>query len=235
MLGAGLGDEHVWAPAVFWVLRTETVAVLFDTGAGDPQEVARKRPELRYERPLSEDPIRLLAELGLGVADVSVVLCSHLHWDHSSGNHLFTSARVLVQRSEWRAAHEPPAGHGLAYGSPADSTPPSWYRAAERTELLDGDTEVLPGLRAVHLPGHTPGSQGLMVDCADGPVLLAGDLVPLASNVAEDVVRPPAIASALDDAQASLARATALGARILPSHDAALFGNGRLVVQVGKA
>ena len=44
-------------------------------------------------------------------------------------------------------------------------------------ELLDGEIEVAPGLRLVPTPGHTAGHQSLIVDTAEGTVVLAGQAV----------------------------------------------------------
>ena len=71
------------------------------------------------------------------------------------------------------------------------------------------------------LPGHTGGSQGVLVDTTDGPYLLPGDLVPLYDNWPLDG-GPPVPNGNHTDLYAydrSFRRVAGLGATVLPSHD----------------
>jgi glyoxylase-like metal-dependent hydrolase (beta-lactamase superfamily II) len=105
-----------------------------------------------------------LAEHGISLADVTGAANCHLHLDHSGQNaRLPMSIPIFVQRREWAMVHEP------------DYTVPEWIDAPGLSyELLDGETEVAPGLRLVPTPGHAPGHQSLVVDAPEGTVVLAG-------------------------------------------------------------
>jgi glyoxylase-like metal-dependent hydrolase (beta-lactamase superfamily II) len=105
-----------------------------------------------------------LAEHGISLADVTGAANCHLHLDHSGQNaRLPKSIPIFVQRREWAMVHEP------------DYTVPEWIDAPGLSyELLDGETEVAPGLRLVPTPGHAPGHQSLVVDAPEGTVVLAG-------------------------------------------------------------
>ena len=73
---------------------------------------------------------------------------------------------IFVQRAEWAKVHEP------------DYTVAEWIDVPGLTyELLDGEIEVAPGLRLIPTPGHTAGHQSLVLDAADGTVVLAGQAV----------------------------------------------------------
>ena len=52
-------------------------------------------------------------------------------------------------------------------------------------ETVEGETEILPGLRVLPSPGHTPGHQSVLLDAADPPVLFLGDVVPTSVHVIE--------------------------------------------------
>ena len=108
-----------------------------------------------------------LAEHGISLADVTGVANCHLHFDHSGQNvRIPTGVPIFVQRAEWAKVHEP------------DYTVPEWIDAPGLTyEVLDGEIEVAPGLRLIPTPGHTAGHQSLVLDAADGTVVLAGQAV----------------------------------------------------------
>jgi glyoxylase-like metal-dependent hydrolase (beta-lactamase superfamily II) len=105
-----------------------------------------------------------LAEHGISLADVTGAANCHLHFDHSGQNaRLPKGMPIFVQRKEWAKVHEP------------DYTVAEWIDVPGLAyEVLDGETEVAPGIRLIPTPGHTAGHQSLVIDGADGPVVLAG-------------------------------------------------------------
>jgi glyoxylase-like metal-dependent hydrolase (beta-lactamase superfamily II) len=105
-----------------------------------------------------------LAEHGITMVDVTGVANCHLHFDHSGQNgRIPAGVPIFVQRAEWAKVHEP------------DYTVPEWIDVPGLSyEVLDGETEVAPGLRLIPTPGHTSGHQSLVVDAPDGTVVLAG-------------------------------------------------------------
>jgi N-acyl homoserine lactone hydrolase len=106
-----------------------------------------------------------LAEHDMSPADISLVINTHLHFDHCGQNAVFKHAPFYVQRAELdRARRESAELSG-------------WFDfTGARFELLDGDTDVLPGLSVITTPGHTAGHQCVVVQAGDGPPdLLIGD------------------------------------------------------------
>jgi len=129
--------------------------ILVDTGMTELHDaVADMDPILS---PLTEHPIDL--------ATIDLVVNTHLHFDHCGGNHLFAGTPIHVQRQELDdALHED------------DYTIREWVQAPGlRYVQHDGDDELLPGVRVVATPGHTRGSQVVVVELDDGPVVIAGD------------------------------------------------------------
>jgi glyoxylase-like metal-dependent hydrolase (beta-lactamase superfamily II) len=136
---------------------------LFDNGAGtgNAEIAATFSPRVR---PIED----ALAEHGISMADVTGAANCHLHFDHSGQNwRLPKGLPIFVQRDEWAMVHEP------------DYTVPEWIDVPGLAyELLDGETEVAPGLRLIPTPGHAPGHQSLVVDGPDGTVvILAGQAI----------------------------------------------------------
>jgi N-acyl homoserine lactone hydrolase len=133
-------------------------AVLVDTGVGGPDEW------LNDWRVVNRSVADTLAGLDMTPADIGLVINTHLHFDHCGQNAVFSHAACYVQRAELdRAQRESPELY-------------DWLGFANaRFELLDGDTEVLPGLAVIATPGHTVGHQCVVVQSAGGPDLLIGD------------------------------------------------------------
>jgi N-acyl homoserine lactone hydrolase len=134
-------------------------AALVDTGVGGPQDV------LDDWQVVNVAAADALAEHGLSPADITLVINTHLHFDHCGQNAVFKHAPFYVQRAELERARRDAA-------SLAD-----WFDfAGARFELLEGDAEILPGLSVVTTPGHTVGHQSVLVDTGHGaPELLIGD------------------------------------------------------------
>nr|WP_315268153.1 N-acyl homoserine lactonase family protein [Microbacterium lemovicicum] len=96
---------------------------------------------------------------------IDAVVNTHLHFDHVGGDHLFPGIPIHVQTRELHDARTAP-----------DYTIPEWVDPPGiRYVEHDGAHDLLPGVRLLPAPGHTPGSQIVVVDTADGPVVIAGD------------------------------------------------------------
>ena len=111
-------------------------------------------------------PILLpLHEQGFDLAAVDLVVNTHLHFDHCGGNHLFAGTPVHVQRRELADARNQ---DGYTIREWVD--PPGMHYVEH-----DGEVALLPGVRLLPAPGHTRGSQIVVVDTESGPVVIAGD------------------------------------------------------------
>ena len=103
-----------------------------------------------------------LAELDMSPADIDPVINTHLHFDHCSQNAVFRHAPFYVQRAELDRMHRE-AGSFMTGSASLDA----------RFELLDGDTEVLPGLEVIATPGHAVGHQCVVArTAADMPLII---------------------------------------------------------------
>lgn len=149
-------DGSDWPVHGFVVMHPKG-CVLVDTGVGGPDEW------LADWRVVNRTAAEALAEHDLVPGDVALVVNTHLHFDHCGQNAVFRHAPFYMQRSELQRARRE---------SPALT---DWFDfAGARFELLDGDADVLPGVRVVATPGHTVGHQSVLV-AGDGEELLIGD------------------------------------------------------------
>jgi glyoxylase-like metal-dependent hydrolase (beta-lactamase superfamily II) len=212
-------------PFFVFVIEGPGGPVVVDTGAPGAAEVLH-RQGLDVSRPPEQEPEAALARAGVDAAQVERVVLTHLHWDHCGNGDLFPQAEFFVQRSELQYAVAPaPADRGV-YDA-AGLGRPLWLDIFERMAVVEGDHHLAPGLDLLHVPGHTPGSQAVLVDGEDGQVLVAGDTVPTYAHWRGDAHRRHLLNDVQTDAEAferSLDRIDRLGCEVLPSHDLDILG-----------
>lgn len=163
-------------------VRTPTHRILVDTGYGDKMP-AKYWQIMRHERPrgtLTDS----LARIGVTPDEIDLVIDTHLHNDHCGGNTRFNAAdgqsiqptfpnaRYVVQRREYEDALRPNERTRATFV--ADNFVPLY--AAGQLDLLDGDTDLVPGVRGVVTPGHTPGHMSVHVYSGDQHALFVCDL-----------------------------------------------------------
>ena len=154
----------VESPLFCWYLTDGNHKVMVDTG-GDPPDGVKHMPYTQTEDQLPEQALR---SLGVDPAEIDTVILTHLHWDHANNNHLFPNAKFYVQKKELQYCVVPVPGHEKIYD--LDIIFKTKYT------LVDGDVEILPGISVTLTPGHTGGSQTVLVDTDKGRYGLVGDL-----------------------------------------------------------
>ncbi|MBI5529367.1 MAG: MBL fold metallo-hydrolase [Deltaproteobacteria bacterium] len=180
----GIVPRHAWARLmppdeanrVDMALRAVLVrgggrVILIDAGIGNkiPKKLAARMNIRRDEG----TPGKLRA-LGIGPGDITDVIATHLHFDHAGGLTTqvgceiiltYPNARIHVQRAclEWaRRPSEKDAASFMAHDvEPLVGSP--------NLHLLDGDCEVLPGIRVISTNGHSPGTQVVVVSHQPSP------------------------------------------------------------------
>jgi glyoxylase-like metal-dependent hydrolase (beta-lactamase superfamily II) len=167
--------------------------VLVDTGAGDKESEKFYGIYGMQNGPVgSVGPTQLesaLAEAGYSVSDVSLVINSHLHFDHAGGNTRrgddgapvpsFPNARYVARRGEWEWAHHTNERTAASYfGHNYDP-----LRAIGKLELVDGDEEIVSGISVRRTPGHTPHHQGILIESGADRLFFLADLAPTTAHV----------------------------------------------------
>jgi glyoxylase-like metal-dependent hydrolase (beta-lactamase superfamily II) len=135
-----------------------------------------------------EDAIR---EAGHSSSDIRWVINTHLHFDHAGGNTLkaeqaggpprlaFPNATYVVQREELEFARHTNERTRASY------LPPNFepVAAADRWRLVEGDAEILPGIRARLTPGHVPWHQSIVLTSGGETAVFLGDVIPTSAHL----------------------------------------------------
>ena len=167
----GTGEPRV-ETVLGYVARTPTGLLLLDTGLGRADEETEA-----WYRPRRVDVRDALAAVGLTVDDVDLVVNCHLHFDHIGGNPHFSGRPILCQRLELETARTTDYTVSTLVDFPGAAY-----------ELLDGESEVAPGVHVVPTPGHVDGHQSVVLECEDGSVVLAGQAYDATSDWSADVL-----------------------------------------------
>ena len=160
-----------------------------------------------------------LARHGLEPGDVGLVVHTHVHVDHVGYDDQLTEARIVIQRGELEYAANPLFPPFLF--DPADVAKLTGP-LRDRVEIVDGDTEIAPGISTVATGGHTPHHQMVYVDVPSGLAVITGDNVYVADpGVTQGV--PPGYFVNLFEVTAALARIRADADHVLPMHDGSVY------------
>jgi N-acyl homoserine lactone hydrolase len=182
VLVAELLAEGERMPVYVHVIDHPEARVLVDTGMTQLHPaVADMDPRL----------IPLSGQADFDLASIDVVINTHLHFDHCGGNHLFTGRPIYVQRRELDDAR-----------SEDDYTIREWVEAPGAQYVpVDGALELLPGLRLVPAPGHTRGSQVVVVETDGRSVVVGGDMAVFFAELDEPSTEGQRLVRALDPAE----------------------------------
>jgi glyoxylase-like metal-dependent hydrolase (beta-lactamase superfamily II) len=204
----------------FWVLRSAETTILVDTGF-DPDAAARRG------RTCVVAPLDALRQLGIAPEAVSTVVVTHLHYDHIGNVHAFPHADLIVPKRELEFWTGP-------FAARRQFAPHVEVREIEvveralaegRVRTTEGTEEIVEGVLAISVGGHSPGQQVTFVEGSAGSVVLASDAVHLYEELEQD--RPFAVMHDLEQMYAAYDLVKDLagsrGAVVVPGHDPDVF------------
>lgn len=175
-------DDDNLIPMVtnLFVVETGTKKILCDTGLGN---ILTEREKKVYAAFAPSQIDSGLWSVGFSTADIDYVIFSHLHTDHSGGAvrvidgrlaPRFPNARYVVQKREWDDAMHPDERTSAVYIAERLRV----IEEAGQLQLVDGDVELLPGVKLVRTGGHTPGHQGMEFSSGGTTVVYYADIIP---------------------------------------------------------
>ena len=167
------------------VIKTPNANILVDTGAGN-----KRTDQLKESHHINGNKlIRNLKEVGLNARDIDIVVLTHLHFDHSGGctklNRsgdavpIYPKARHIVQEKCWIEAVSPNERFQSIFHQ--DDFMPLEEKGV--IELVDGDSEIAPGVTLKVADGPSKGHQMVLVDMGSERVVFASDLIPTSHHL----------------------------------------------------
>lgn len=166
----GLPIDYVTTPYSYLCANTGEHQVLVDMGAGD------------YLAPRTGKLLQSMGAAGIDPAEIDTVIITHAHPDHiggaldDGGRPVYGNARYYISADEW---------HFWFSGASVAKAPERFVRFArkflkplrDRTNLVEGQAEIVPGVRVIPAPGHTPGHIVVELTAADQSLMYIGDTV----------------------------------------------------------
>jgi len=219
----GFGQKQS-VPILVFVIKGNGKTILVDTGASGPAHAATKHLTLVQTEDMKI--IKALNGIGVTADSIDFLINTHLHWDHCFNNNLFPGKKIYVQKSEFGFAMDPWPVFRSTYDHYKAGLTPPWECSIPHFEFVDGDPELLEGIKLVKMPGHSPGSQGVMVDTSDGKYLICGDAIP-----AYEIWDAPGrgmigVFTSMDEQMNTYKKLEAMGEfNILPGHDARVLAH----------
>jgi glyoxylase-like metal-dependent hydrolase (beta-lactamase superfamily II) len=168
------------------LIRAHGRTILVDTGLG-AKEDAKFQKMFAVERvPTLQESLK---RFDAHPEDIDLVINTHLHFDHAGGNTsiaedgsvrpAFPKARYVVQHGEFEdAAH---ANERTRASYRRDNILPVAH--FNQWEFIHGDTELVPGVKAVVTSGHTRWHQSVKIESEGNVAFFLGDLIPTVSHL----------------------------------------------------
>lgn len=175
-----IGDKKVALPVFTFLIEGGKELILVDTGMAWTERADKYHHGGSYQ-PEGMAIHEQLAKVGYSCVDVDKVIFTHMHWDHIYYMEKFTKAQFIASRVEYEFALNPIPLYYKSYEYPALGL----RRPFEglKIDLVDGEEEIVEGVRVFPTPGHSPGHQSVEVDTKDGSYICMGDSIFILANL----------------------------------------------------
>ncbi|MCF8110047.1 MAG: N-acyl homoserine lactonase family protein [Desulfobacteraceae bacterium] len=107
-----------------------------------------------------------LSQINIKPEEIENVIVTHLHFDHIALAYRYENATFIVQKEELEYARNPHIFNSVDYN-------PQLFEGLS-FKIVQGDTELYPGINLLHTPGHSPGGQSVQINTDKGKAIITG-------------------------------------------------------------
>ncbi len=177
--------NRVEIPCNCLVIKTPDAKIIIDTGIGKKlddkfQEIysVKRPPDLESE----------FNRINLKFEDINFVINTHLHFDHCGWNTIqagdkivptFPNAKYIIQKQEWYDATHPNERTRASYMK--ENYIP--IENSGQLVLVEGDYEIIPGVKVINTIGHTKGHQSVLIESEGKKAIYWGDFMPTSAHI----------------------------------------------------
>jgi glyoxylase-like metal-dependent hydrolase (beta-lactamase superfamily II) len=178
--------QRIALAARSWLVRGNGKNILVDTGNGT--KWSDKLKDIYNLDMSTADLLTSLAGAGLKPEDITDVILTHLHFDHTGGSTTlvkrelvptFPNARYYVQKKHWELSGHPTEKDRGSFMRD-DFVPLMDHRVLE---LVDGEGELFPGIELLVTNGHTSAQQLPKISDGKSSILFCCDLLPTTAHL----------------------------------------------------
>lgn len=168
----GIKDEKEALPVYTFLMEGNDTKILVDTGMAWTERASKYHHEGSFQGP-GEAIYEQLEKIGMSCEDVDYVIFTHMHWDHIYYMDRFTNARFIAHQREYAFALDPIPLYYKSYEHPFLGLKRPFEEL--KVETIEGETEIIDGIRCFETFGHSPGHMSVEVDTRDGKYIIGGD------------------------------------------------------------
>jgi glyoxylase-like metal-dependent hydrolase (beta-lactamase superfamily II) len=218
-------DVQLPSATYIWYIEGPKEKIIVDAGS---LPTAMGSQPLRFPRGKPSETVQSLEQglgkLGLKPEDIDTVIVTHLHGDHIHLARKYKKAKFIIQKTELEFARNPHPVQAFHYFKD--------YFEGLNFEVIEGDKEIVEGVKVILTPGHTPGGQSVAVKTAKGIAIITGFCcINTNFNPPKELgasVIPPGILTDALQAYDSVMKVKHLADFIVPSHDGEFINRSKI-------
>jgi N-acyl homoserine lactone hydrolase len=171
--------------------------ILYDTGSCPGDELNRRPKDVQNGFPYfaNRDDFldRRLEALNIKPEDISMIVISHMHWDHSGGLKFFSNTKagqnILVHKKDYMYGLTETHRSSATFGG-GGYFKDNFEFDGLNFNFIEEDQNLAPGIDIIALEGHTPGILGLIVHLENETYIFTSDAVYMDKNYGPPVIVP---------------------------------------------